>query len=154
MMTIEIPTRTPLRIAHVVLDVNGTIATDGVLIDGVKPRLSALREQVGVHLLTADTHGRQTAIDAELGIKATIITRGTAEKGGYVLTLGADEVCTIGNGANDVAMFQAAALRIAVLGQEGLSTALLAASDVLVRDINDALDLLLYPARLVATLRR
>jgi soluble P-type ATPase len=51
-------------------------------------------------------------------------------------------------------MFNAAALRIAVLGPEGMATALLSQSDILVRDINDALDLLLYPQRLAATLRR
>jgi len=51
-------------------------------------------------------------------------------------------------------MFQAAGLRIAVLGGEGIAAALLTAADILVRDINDGLDLLLSPDRLVATLRR
>lgn len=154
MIAIEIPGSRTLQIDHVVLDVNGTIATDGVLLPGVKERLDRLREQVTVHLLTADTHGKQAEIDAALGLTATIIQHGTTEKGAYVLTLGADNVAVMGNGANDAAMFNAAALRVGVLGAEGMAAALIGVSDVLVRDINDGLDLLLNPARLRATLRR
>lgn len=154
MIEAEIPGRGLLKLEHAVFDVNGTLALDGVLLPGVKERIATLNDYVEVHLLTADTHGRQAAIDAELGITATIIRHGTTEKGAYVLSLGADHVVAVGNGANDVAMLNAAALRIAILGGEGLAAALLSSSDVLVRDINDALDLLLNPRRLVATLRR
>jgi P-type E1-E2 ATPase len=154
MITIEIPRRSTLEIAHVVLDVNGTLALDGRLLPGVADRIELLREQATVHLLTADTHGNQAAIDAELGLQATIVQHGSTEKGAYVLTLGADHVAAIGNGNNDVAMLNAAALRIAVLGPEGLATDLLRAADLLTRDITEALDLLLYPQRVAATLRR
>jgi len=154
MIRVDVPGRASLGIEHVVFDVNGTLAFDGVLIDGVAARLARLQPLVDVHLLTADTHGRQAAIDAELGLTATIIQHGAAEKGAYVLGLGADHVAVVGNGANDVAMFNAAALRVAVLGPEGMATALLKPGDVLVGDINDGLDLLLHPQRLVATLRR
>ena len=154
MIEVPIAGRGKLAVAHLVLDVNGTLACDGVLIPGVKERLDELEQYVDVHLLTADTHGRQAAIDEELGLTATIIQHGAAEKGAYVLALGADGVAVIGNGANDVAMFNAATLRIAVLGPEGLASALLTTSDVLVRDILDGLDLLLRPQRLIATLRR
>ena len=154
MIQIDVPDRETINIEHVVFDVNGTLACDGVLIEGVAERLAQLRRGAEVHLLTADTHGRQAAIDAALGLTATIIQHGATEKGAYVLGLGADQVAVVGNGANDIAMFNAAALRIAVLGPEGMATALLSSADVLVSDINDALDLLLYPQRLVATLRR
>jgi soluble P-type ATPase len=154
MIEIDIPGRGLLTLNHVVLDVNGTIALDGVLLPGVKERFEKLRPQVEIHLLTADTHSKQAVIDAELGLRATIIQHGAAEKGAYILSLGADKVAVIGNGANDAGMFNAAALRIAVLGSEGLSTALIKTADVLVRDINDGLDLLLHPLRLAATLRR
>ena len=154
MIEVEIPRRAPLRLAPLVLDVNGTLALDGSLLPGVAERIAALRAVVEVHLLTADTYGTQAQIDAALGLRALIIEHGANEKGAYVLALGADEVAAIGNGANDIAMLNAAALRIAVLGPEGLSADLVRASDLLVRDINDALDLLRYPRRLVATLRR
>lgn len=154
MIEVVIPGRSPLKIEHVVLDVNGTIALDGLLLPGVKDRLDRLQEVCRIHLLTADTHGKQAEIDALLGIKATIIEHGAAEKAAHVLALGGESVAAIGNGANDVAMFNAAGLRIAVLGGEGMAAALLASADILVKDINDGLDLLLNRNRLMATLRR
>jgi P-type E1-E2 ATPase len=154
MIEIEIPGYQHLSIAHVVLDVNGTLAIDGRLLPGVKPRLDALREIVAVHMLTADTHGKQATIDAQLGFSAHIIQRGTIEKTEYVRELGAETVMAMGNGANDAGMVQAAALGVAVLGPEGLSTALLQVADVLVIDAVDGLDLLLKPGRLRGTLRR
>lgn len=59
----------------------------------------------------------------------------------------------VGNGANDARMLERAALGIAVLGPEGLALSCLQAADVVVPDILAALDLLLFPRRLVATLR-
>jgi soluble P-type ATPase len=59
----------------------------------------------------------------------------------------------MGNGANDAAMLAGTALGIAIVGPEGAHRAALAACDVAVRSVADALDLLLEPQALVATLR-
>jgi soluble P-type ATPase len=67
--------------------------------------------------------------------------------------LGAEHVVAVGNGRNDVAMFEAAALGIAVLGPEGAAGVLLQVADVVVPDVYVALELLLHPRRLKATLR-
>ena len=63
------------------------------------------------------------------------------------------KVCVVGNGFNDVQMFDLAELAIAVLDTEGMYAGLLSHADVLVRAAPDALDLLLKPNRLRATLR-
>ena len=156
MIEIEVPGRGVYRLKHLVLDVNGTIAMDGRLVEGLAPRLAELRRSVEVHMLTADTRGRQQVIDAQLGMKATRITpEGEAtQKAAFVRELGSESVCAVGNGANDAAMLREAKLAIAVLGAEGLALETLDAADVLVPHINAALDLLLNPLRLVATLRR
>lgn len=67
--------------------------------------------------------------------------------------MGSGNVVAIGNGSNDGLMLAKAALGIIVLGPEGAAVKALQQADVLVKDINDGLDLLLYPKRLVATLR-
>ncbi len=154
-ITIEIPGRGTLRLAHLVLDVNGTLACDGVLEPGVAERIARLRERLEVHLLTADTHGGQAAIDRALSLSAVRVRPGQerAQKAAFLRAL-AGESAACGNGANDVAMLEAAALGIAVLGREGLCREALAAADVLCASGADALDLLLHPARLRATLRR
>jgi soluble P-type ATPase len=82
------------------------------------------------------------------------IVRAGRYKRRVVETLGARNVAAVGNGVNDVPMLRAAALGIAVLGTEGTSGELLRVATVVVRDIDDAIDLLLRPQRLVATLRK
>lgn len=156
MIEIQAPGRGTYRLEHLVLDVNGTMAVDGQLIAGVTPRLVELRRLLEVHMLTADTRGRQQAIDTQLGMEAVRIQPKdeVTQKASYVQELGSEAVCAIGNGANDAGMLRIAQLAIAVLGEEGLAVETLNAADVVVSHINTALDLLLNPLRLVATLRK
>jgi P-type E1-E2 ATPase len=153
---IEMPGRGTYQLRHLVLDVNGTIAMDGQLVEGVTQRLAELRRLIEVHMLTADTRGRQQAIDAQLGMVAARITpqNEASQKASFVRNLGRESVCAIGNGANDAQMLREAKLAIAVLGEEGLAVETLNAADVVAPHVNAALDLLLHPLRLVATVRR
>jgi P-type E1-E2 ATPase len=153
---INVPGRGTYRLQYLVLDVNGTIAVQGQLIEGVAERVAELRQSIQVHLLTADTRGLQHVIDAQLGVEAVRIKPAdeAAQKATFVRSLGSEGVCAIGNGANDAGMLRDAGLAIAVLGEEGLAVETLTAADVVAPHINSALDLLLNPLRLVATLRR
>jgi P-type E1-E2 ATPase len=157
---IVIPGRGNYRFEHLVLDVNGTVACGGRLLDGVRPRLHALRDAGWqVHWITADTRGRQAILDDKLGWPAQRIRAGepggeAGQKAAFVRSLGAEVVVAIGNGSNDVAMLREAGLGIAVLGPEGLALDTLTAADLVAPDILAALDLLADPDRLVATWRR
>jgi len=156
MITIRIPGWQTLDLAHLVLDLNSTIALDGQVLPGVAERLAALSANLTIHLVTADTQG-QAAQSAEcLGLQLFRIVPGdeASQKLDLVAQLGPAWTVTIGNGANDAGMLAAAALGIAVLGPEGLAPTALQAAGVVVGRIEDALDLLLRPQRLVATLRR
>ena len=75
MIIIEIPGREPLRIDHVVLDYNGTVAVDGLLLKGAGERISRLREHVKVHVLTADTYGTVTRQCEPLGVEVRTFPR-------------------------------------------------------------------------------
>ncbi len=157
MISVEIPGRGTLELTHLVLDVNGTIAEDGHVRPGVKERLARLRRQLEVVMVTADTHGRQSSIDAELDLKATRLEHGKPEapqKAAFVNQFGPSATVAIGNGANDVEMLRAASVGICVLESEGTSAQALQSADAISRSINEALDLLLNPRRLVATLRQ
>ena len=157
MIIVEIPGRPKLTIEHLVLDVNGTIAQDGQLVRGVIDRVQRLRKILEIHLLTADTHGRRREIDQALDVTGIRLTPGEGEaqqKARYVDNLGADHVIAIGNGANDALMLEAAAIGIVVLGSEGTSAEALCTADIVATTPLVALDLLLNPKRLVATLRR
>jgi soluble P-type ATPase len=151
-LQIAIPGRDVLVLRHLVLDLNGTLALDGQVVAGVAARLDALRAHLRLHVLTAGTHGHMDECATVLGLQPLAIGNGR-EKRDHVRSLGPEQVVAMGNGANDVLMLQEAALAIAVLGPEGLCADALRAADVVVADPCAGLDLLLYPARLVATLR-
>jgi soluble P-type ATPase len=156
MLELEIPGHGVLQLHHLVSDVNGTLAVDGALLAGVGEGLRALQEHLQLHLLTADTHGKQASIDSLLGLTATRIATGkeSEAKAAYVHKLGAHHVVALGQGANDAGMLRAAALGICVLSPEGTSAEAMRAADVLTPDVATALGLLQNPRRLVATLRR
>lgn len=155
MIELTIPGRGELRIQHVVTDVNGTLAVDGQLPDGLARRISALRDRVALHMITADTHGRQAGIDQLLGLSAERLQPGNeaAQKADFVRGLGAATVVAIGQGANDAAMLREAALGICVMSREGAAVETLLAADIVVPDIFSALELLERPLRILATLR-
>ena len=156
MIELTIPGRGELRIQHLVTDVNGTLAVDGQLIEGLVKRIGGLRDRLSIHMITADTHGRQATIDQQLALTATRLERGNeaAQKAEFVRALGADTVVAIGQGANDAAMLKEAGLGICVMSKEGVAIETLRSADILVPDIFSALDLLDKPVRIIATLRK
>ena len=151
-LRVSIPGRGDLALRYLVLDLNGTLAVDGQVLAGVPERLAALRDHLSLHVLTAGTHGHLEEAARMLDLHPIAIGTG-AEKREYVRALGAESVVAMGNGANDVPMLDDAALAIAVLGAEGLCAGAMRAADVVVAHPCDGLDLLLHPARLIATLR-
>ena len=155
MIELDIPGRGHYRLKHLVCDVNGTLAVDGILPDGLPQALNALRNRLEIHLLTADTHGRQAEIDRQLNLTAERVRKGheAEQKAVFVRQLGAENVIAIGQGANDAQMLSAAAIGIGILSQEGIAKETLLAADILVPDIFAALGLLENPLRMVATLR-
>jgi soluble P-type ATPase len=152
MIRIDIPLRGIVELQHAVFDVNGTLAVDGKPIPGVADRLKALGEHLSLHVLTAGTHGNIAELERVLGFPLHMITIGE-EKVHYVEQLGPASVIAFGNGMNDVGMLRLAAIGVAVLAGEGVAIGALQAADVLVLGPVDAIDLVLNPKRLVATLR-
>lgn len=160
MIELSIPGRGIVRLDHLVCDVNGTLAVDGKLIGGTARALGTLRDRLAIHLVTADTYGRQAQIDEALNLKATRLAPGAepageaTQKAAFIEQLGAERVVAIGQGANDALMLRAAQIGICVLSPEGSAVETLLAADLVTPDILTALELLENPLRLVATLRK
>ena len=173
-MNIEIPQRGKIELQHAVFDVNGTLAVDGIIISGVAERLKLLADLLSIHILTAGTHGNLAGLARTLGHPlqiigngqdkahyveqlgpATVIAFGNGgeEKMHYVEQLGPAHVIAFGNGRNDVGMLRLAAIGVAILAGEGAAIEALQAADVLALGPVEAIDLVLKPKRLVATLR-
>lgn len=156
MIELNIPGRSRIQLEHLITDVNGTLAVDGQLAEGVARSLKGLRDRLQVHLLTADTHNRQRLIDQQLNLEAVRIQPGgeAEQKAAYARQLGADRVVAIGQGANDAALLRAAALGLCVISKEGTAVEALLAADLVVPDILTALELLEKPVRIVSSLRK
>ena len=154
-MRIKIPGYGELVLSHLVMDYNGTLAIDGRLIEGVREALIKLSESLSLHVLTADTFGIAKEGLEGIPCRLTILPKDDQQGGklGFVQNLGAGQVAAIGNGRNDQLMLKEAALGIAVILEEGTSVQTLQSADVVCRSIVSALELLLNPLRLTATLR-
>ncbi|WP_258360508.1 HAD family hydrolase [Moorella sulfitireducens] len=154
MLIYEIPGRR-IEIHQVVLDFNGTIARDGRLLPGVAGRLQALSGRLKVYILTADTFSTAASACRHLPVVLTTVDNraGGPDKERIITELGAEHTAAIGNGANDAQMLGRAALGLLVLGPEGAAVQTLLQADVVFTSILDALDFLLKPRRVVATLR-
>ena len=137
------------------MDYNGTLAQDGVLIDGVDRKLSLLAGKLKLHVVTADTHGQVKRATANLDCTLHILPhdRQAQAKRDYIRRLGAKQTVSIGNGRNDALMLAESAVGIALIQAEGAFGGALTAADVVCTDILAALDLVLHPLRLTATLR-
>lgn len=155
MLEIQIPGLGSPLMEHLLLDFNGTLGFDGRLIEGVEKKLAALADRLDIHVVTADTFGDVSRQVEGLPLKLTIMPGFGQDQAklDYLNTLGAKVTVAIGNGRNDHLMLKHAGLGIAVVQEEGASTICLAAADLICRDIVAALDLLLHPKRLTATLR-
>lgn len=154
MLIYEIPGRDNIEVQNIVFDYNGTIAVDGKLIDGVEGLINKLAEDVNIYILTADTYG---TVEKEcMGINGKILTfpkeNAGKSKKEIVKSLGGNTIC-LGNGYNDIPMFEQAALSIAIIEGEGASGKLLAKADIVVRSIFEALTILLNKNMIKATLR-
>ncbi|RYD39957.1 MAG: ATPase P [Verrucomicrobiaceae bacterium] len=155
MIDLDIPGLDAHAIKHLVLDYNGTLALNGNILPGVIEVLGMLAPVVEIHVITADTFGTAAQQLAGLPVTLTILPEhDQAEaKLEYVRRLGSDSVVAIGNGRNDRKMLEAAAIGIITIQKEGASLRALGRADVVTTNVLDALELLRYPKRLVATLR-
>jgi soluble P-type ATPase len=155
MMEYIIPGYKILRLTHMVLDYNGTLAKDGQLIDGVRGCLTVLAKDLEIHVVTADTFGKVSAGMKGIPCTVSILPLERQDKGKleYVRALGPENTVCIGNGRNDQLMLKASALGIAVILGEGAAVETLMAADVACTSIVSALELLINPLRLTATLR-
>jgi soluble P-type ATPase len=155
MIYIDIPGWGNIEIENLVLDLNGTIATDGRIPLEVKEKINVLSQKAKIYILTADTQA--TAGEEVLGMDVELIKMpeqdSKQEKFEFLRTLNPERTVAVGNGSNDDLILKEAALGIAVLGDEGISASAMKHADIIVKNISDALDLFLKPKRVIATLR-
>jgi P-type E1-E2 ATPase len=155
MLQVDIPGFGSVTLEHLVSDFTGTLSVGGKLLPGVEERLNQLAESLDLRILTADTFG--VAREELKSVDCTIhILSGAShdrQKERYVTELGGETTVALGNGNNDRLMLKAAKVGIAVTEGEGCAVDAVMAANIQINRAVDALDLLLHPKRLKATLR-
>jgi soluble P-type ATPase len=155
MFELDIPGFGPVRLEYLVSDFTGTLSVDGKLLPGVKERLNRIAGMMNVHILTADTFGMAKqeleGVNCEIHILAG--SNHDVQKEAYIKKLGQDKVLALGNGNNDRKMLKATRIGIAVCLNEGCAVDAITSADILLTSTTDALDLILKPQRMKATLR-
>lgn len=155
MKSFYIPGLGELDIEYIIFDYNGTIAVDGKLIEGLAEKIQRLTRDYSVYILTADTFGTVEAECEDLDV--TVKTINSEDVSTYkrkvVESLGDKNAICVGNGYNDIEMFKVAGISICTIQNEGASGKLFLYSDIVTKSIEDAIDIIMSPNKIKATLR-
>lgn len=156
---LDIPGFGKLELRRLVSDYTGTCSFGGKITRGVERRLIALSELLDIHVLTADTFGTAAEELRNIPMKLVRLEPGEEDvrKRDYVLRQEPPHAVALGNGLNDRLLLktvkEAGGLAIAVENGEGCGVETLLNASLFVTGVENALDLLLEPDRLKATLR-
>jgi soluble P-type ATPase len=154
MLSIHRPGQESLEIEFILIDFDGTLASDRRVHPKAKDKINLLAKRTKIYILANGE--REVLEDVLKKVKAEIVFssegQGSQEKLDLLTRLGKDRTVAIGNGLEDASMIEEAGLGICVIGKEGASGGALRKADVIVTDILDALDFLLKPLRQKATL--
>ncbi len=156
MITIELPGNKTIYAKYLVLDYNGTIAIDGYLIPDIEKVLISLSQKINIYVITSNTFGTAVENLKNINCQYLIITgkNHQRQKLQFIKKLGPRKTIAIGNGLNDAKMLHKAALGIAIIQKEGAAPKAIMKADILCNNIFDALDLLINPIRITATIRK
>jgi len=147
-MKIDIPGLRAYYLENIFIDYNGTIAKDGLILEGIVERLEQLSDSFKIYIITGDTFGdvKKQLENSDLEIIHAYTAKEKQEK---IYT----NSIAIGNGSIDHLMFKEAELSFCIIGDEGASFKAIKEADIIVHNIFDALDMINKPKKIIATLK-
>ena len=156
MITILRSGQEPLEIDFILLDFEGTLASDRRVHPKAKDRINLLSKRTKIYILTKEEKILVEEVLKKVKAEIIYLMEGEAsqQKLDLLRQLGASRTVAIGNGVDDVLMIEEAGLGISVMGKEGTFSEAMKKADVVFMNILDALDFLLKPLRQKATLNR
>ncbi len=154
MIPIQRPGQDPLEVEFILLDFEGTLASDRRVHPKAKDKINLLSKRTKIYIWTkAESEGAEETLKR---VKAEIIPlrqgEASLQKTNLLRELGSIKTVAIGNGTDDASLLKEAAFSICVIGKEGASGEAVRSADLVVTSILDALDFLLKPLRQAATL--
>jgi soluble P-type ATPase len=156
MISIERPGQGNLEIEFILVDFDGTLASDRRVHPKAKDKINLLSKRSKMYILTKEEKESAEEILKRVKAETIYLKEGEAsqQKLDLLRQLGATRTVAIGNGVDDLPMIEEAGLGIAVMGKEGTSSETMKKADLVFMNILDALDFLLKTLRQRATLGR
>jgi len=152
-MFFNIPQGESFEINTIVLDLNGTLTVNGILLEETKQLIIKLKElKYKIVLISGDIRGNAKTIADELEIEL-LLGKTSDKKALQMNFFDKETTAAIGNARIDIGTFKNAKLSIATLQAEGIHTEILKYIDIIVPNINDALNLFINKKSLEGTLR-
>jgi soluble P-type ATPase len=154
MITIQRPGKEPLEIEFILLDFEGTLASDRRVHPKAKDKINLLSKRTKIYILTKEEKEKVMEVLRKVNAEIIHFAEGDASNGklNLLLQLGASRTVAIGNGIDDASMIKEAALGICVISREGTAGETIQKADLIFSNMIDALDFLLKPLRQKATL--
>jgi soluble P-type ATPase len=154
MISIERPGQGNLEIEFILVDFEGTLASDRRVHPKAIDKINLLSKRTKIYILTKQ---EKTLVEETLKkVKAEIVDlkegEASQQKLDLLRQLGATRTVAIGNGTDDAPMIEEAVFGICVMGKEGTSSEAMKKADIVFLNILGALDFLLKPLRQKATL--
>lgn len=154
MILIHRPGQSLIEIEYILIDFEGTLATDRRVNPKAKDKINLLSKRTKIYIFVQTE--KEIALKSLKNTKADIIfiSEGQAsqEKLNFIRQIKRENTVVIGNGKSDVEIIKESAISFCVMGKEGAFKDALINADIIVNDIIDALDFLLKPLRQKATL--
>jgi soluble P-type ATPase len=154
MIHIERPGQGPLEIENILLDFEGTLASDRRVHPKAKDKINLLSKRTRIYILAKGEREGVMEVLKRVKAETIFLKEGEAsrEKLNLLRQLGAARTVAVGNGVDDSLMIDEAGLGICVIGREGTAGEAIQKADMVFTNIVDALDFLLKPLRQKATL--
>jgi soluble P-type ATPase len=154
MISIQRPGQEPYEIDFILIDFDGTLASDRRVHPKAKDKINLLSKRIKIYILTK---GEKEGVEEVLKkVKAEIVYldegKSSQQKLDLLRRLGVSRTVAVGNGVDDAPMMEEAGFSLCVIGKEGTFSETMNKADVVFTDILDALDFLLKPLRQRATL--
>jgi soluble P-type ATPase len=145
----------PLEIDFILIDFEGTLASNCRVHPKAKDKLNLLAKRAKIYILTTEKKEHAEEVLRKVNAEIVYLTEGECSKMKLDLLrqLGATRTAAIGSGTDDGPMIEEAVFGLCAIGKAGASSETVKHADVVFTDILDTLDFLLKPLRQRATLR-
>jgi soluble P-type ATPase len=154
MILIQRPGQEPLEIDFILIDFEGTLASDCRVHPKAKDKVNLLAKRAKIYILTKEKKEHVEEVLRKVKAEIVYLAEGESSKKKLDLLrqLGVTRTVAIGSGADDGPMMEEAVFGLCAIGKAGASAEAVENADVVFTDILDALDFLLKPLRQKVTL--